>query len=390
MNRLSKLWSGSSAILLAGFALGAGFIGCRPTDKPGDPPGPEIFAYRIVFPTNAPQLSYLTVEPVQESPIAATGLYGRLAWDDNVTARIYSPVAGRVMRIPVELNRPVSAGDALALLDSPDFGQALADARTARGNLTAADKAYSRAKELLAHGAAAQKEVEAAEAAFIAARAENERAGARLANFGGTPGNTNHLFVLRSPLNGVVVEKNISTGQEIRADLMLANAQQFINPQFVVTDPSRLWLFLDLDETAAAALTPGREISIHARAYPGRIFRGELEIIGHELDPATRTVRTRCRVDNSEQLLRAEMYVTADAAVSTASALNVPTKAVFLKDDKHFVFIEIAPGRFERRAVEPGAEGGGRTTVLNGLQPGQRVVTDGCLLLESLIEGAAS
>jgi cobalt-zinc-cadmium efflux system membrane fusion protein len=358
-------------------------------EKIEEPSVPKVFGYRVFFPTNAPQLGYLTVEPVRKSPIATTGLFGRLVWDDDLTTRVYSPVAGRVVKIPVELNRPVSAGDALALLDSPDFVQALADARTAQGNLAAADKAFTRAKELLAHGAAAGKDVEAAEAAFIAARAESERADARLANFGSVPGSTNSLFVLRSPLSGIVVEKNLCPGQEIRADLMLANAQQFINPQFVVTDPSRLWLFLDVDEVAASGLTPGREISVHARVYPGSVFRGKLEIIGHELDPVTRTVRARCRVDNPDQLLRAEMYVTADVVVDGAVTVNVPTQAVFLKDDEHFVFVEIAPGQFERRAVMPGAEGGGRTAIREGLQPGQHVVTEGCLLLESLLEGDA-
>ena len=120
-------------------------------------------------------------------------------------------------------------------LDSPDFGQALANARTAVGNLAAADKAFARAKELFAHGAAAQKDVEAAEAAYVAAKAEKDRAEATLANYGGSDTSTNEIYSLRSPLAGVVVEKNISPGQEIRSDLMLANAQQFINPQFVVT-----------------------------------------------------------------------------------------------------------------------------------------------------------
>ena len=375
---------------LALFWIATVLFGCRPAEKIDDAPIAQVFGYRVLFPTNAPQLSYLSVEPAQESRLAATGLYGRLVWDDDVTTRVYSPVAGRVVKIPAEVNRLVSAGDALAQLDSPDFAQALADARTAQGNLAAADKAFSRAKELLAHGAAAEKDVEAAEAAFIAAHAENERTVARLANLGSTPDGTNSLFVLRSPLAGIVVEKNISPGQEIRPDLMLANAQQFINPQFVVTDLSHLWLFLDIDETAATALMPHQEISVHARVYPGKVFRGELEIIGHELDPATRTVRTRCRVDNPDQSLRAEMYVTADVAVDGVGSVNVPAKAVFLKDDQHFVFVEIAPGQFERRAVKPGAEGGGRTEILDGLRPGQRVVTEGCLLLESLIEGAAT
>jgi len=181
--------------------MASSLSGCKPADpaQVSEPPAPKISGSQIVFPANAPQLSYLTSEPATETVTAAVGLYGRLAWDDDVTVRVFSPVSGRVQGIPVEVNQPVAVGDALALLDSPDFDQALADARTAVGNFAAADKAFSRAQELLAHGAAAQKDVEAAEAAFIAARAESDRAQARLANYGGHLDSTNSLFALRSP-----------------------------------------------------------------------------------------------------------------------------------------------------------------------------------------------
>jgi cobalt-zinc-cadmium efflux system membrane fusion protein len=168
---------------------------------------------------------------------------------------------------------------------------------------------------------------------------------------------------------------------------MLANAQQFIDPQFVVTDPTRLWLFLDVSELAVASLTPGREVFIHTQAYPDKIFHGRLEIIGHGLDPTTRTIKARCLVDNTENLLRAEMYVTADVASSGGAGVDVPTKTVFLKDEQHCVFVETAPGQFERRAVKLGGENNGRTTIMDGISSGERVVSDGCLLLESIIEG---
>jgi cobalt-zinc-cadmium efflux system membrane fusion protein len=380
--------SGRRILLQAfGLLIAISLAGCKEKQNSPDAPAPKVEGDKITFPTNATQLGYLTIEPVQERKAAAVGLYGRLAWNDDLTVRVYSPVAGRVVTIPVEVNERVAAGDALASLDSPDFGQALANARTAVGNLAAADKAFARAKELLVNGAAAQKDVEAAEAAYVAAKAESDRAEATLANYGGSDASTNDVYSLRSPLAGVVVEKNISPGQEIRPDLMLANAQQFINPQFVVTDPTRLWLFLDVDELTVTSLASGREVFIHTPAYSDKVFHGRLEIIGHELDPTTRTIKARCLVDNGDNLLRAEMYVTADVASSGTAGVDVPTKSVFLKSEHHFVFIETAPGQFERRAVKLGVENNGRTAVLDGISPGQRVVSEGSLLLESILEG---
>lgn len=361
--------------------------GCHRETNPEPPPAPKIEGDKITFPANAPQLGYLTIEPAQERTAAVVGLYGRLAWDDDVTVRVYSPVAGRVTAIPVEVNQSVAAGDALASLDSPDFGQALANARTAAGNFAAADKMLSREKELFTHGAAAQKDVEAAEAAYVAAIAERDRAAATLANYGGSADSTNEIYSLRSPLAGVLVEKNISPGQEIRSDLMLANAQQFFNPQFVVTDPTRLWLFLDVDELTVTSLASGREVFIHTPAHPDKVFHGRLEVIGHELDPVTRTIKARCLVDNGGNLLRAEMYVTVDVASSGPAGVNVPTKALFLKGEEHCVFVETAPGQFARRMVKLGVENDGRTAIADGISPGERVVSEGCLLLESILEG---
>ena len=157
----------------------------------------------------------------------------------------------------------------------------------------------------------------------------------------------------------------------------------------MVSDPSRLWLFLDVTEGDAEALNPNQEILVHARALPEKVFQGRLQIIGQGLDPATRTIKARCIVDNSEKLLRAEMYVSADVT-TPASGVDIPTKALFLKDNEHFVFVEIAPGQFQRHHVKLGIESNGRSVVLEGLTPGQRVVTDGCLLLEAMLEGENS
>ena len=108
--------------ILAASWMTLSLFGCKPAEQVAESPAPKISGDQIIFPAGAAQLSYLTVEPATESQTAAVGLYGRLAWNDDVTVRVYSPVAGRVMKIPAEVNTPVSAGDALAELDSPDFG----------------------------------------------------------------------------------------------------------------------------------------------------------------------------------------------------------------------------------------------------------------------------
>jgi cobalt-zinc-cadmium efflux system membrane fusion protein len=365
--------------------------GCKEEKKAIDPPAPRIEGNKIVFATNAPQLEYLTIEPAEERKSAAVGLYGRLAWDDDVTVRVFSPVGGRVAALGVDVNQTVKKGDVLASLESPDYGQAQSDVRKGASDLALADRTLTRLRELFEHGAAAQKDLDSAEADFTKAKSEYDRATAQL--LGLSNGHTNSApgaYELCSPLAGTVVEKNITPGQQVRSDQMLANAPQFVNPLFVVTDPSQLWLFLDVNEFDITALQPHQEVLVHSKAFPDKVFHGSLAVIGGGLDAATRTVKARCHVDNSDKLLRAEMYVTADVAAGIASGLDVPTKAVFLRNNRHFVFVEVAPGQFERREIKLGLESNGRSVVVGGLVAGQRVVTEGCLLLESLLDEESS
>jgi cobalt-zinc-cadmium efflux system membrane fusion protein len=365
--------------------------GCKEEKKTTEMSPPVVEGEKIAFCTNAPQLEYLTVETVAERKAAAVGLYGRLAWDDGVTVRVFSPVGGRVASLDVEVNQSVNKGDVLASFESPDYAQAQSDVRKGASDLALADRTLTRLRELFEHGAAAQKDIDSAEADYAKARSESERAIAQL--FALSYGHTNSapgMYELRSPLRGTVVEKNITPGQQVRSDQMLANAPQFVNPLFVVTDPSRLWLFLDVNELDVASLHPEQEVLIHTKAFPDKTFRGRLEIIGGGLDASTRTVKARCQVDNSEKLLRAEMFVTADVAASLPSGVDVATKAVFLKNNRHFVFVETAAGQFERREVKLGLESNGRSVVVEGLKAGQRVVTEGCLLLESLLDGEST
>ncbi len=378
---------------LSVLAAAAACTGCeqKPAAHP-EPPPPKVDGDAITFTASAPPLAAISVETAQPRRLALTHLTGRLYWNDDTTVRIFTPVAGRVLDVRADLGDHIAVGTPLAGIDSPDFAQARADARTADGNLAAAQKTYDRTSDLLNHGAAAQKDVDAAEAAWIAARAEHDRAMERLANYGATDNSTNSFYLLRSPLAGILVDKSINPGQEVRADQMLANAPNLTAPLFVVSDPARLWLQVDLPETDLANLLPGQLLRVSSPAYPGRVFDGKISRIGATLDSATRTVRVRGEVDNPQSLLKAEMYVTVDVIEPSgpaAQAVEIPAKATFMRDNQYFLFVEESPARFVRRRVTLGTEQDGKVPVFTGVSPGQKVVTEGCLLLQALIEPAS-
>lgn len=377
-------WFGLTSIV-AMIAMGA-LTGCQRAEPGETAEAPKVDSDEVTFQTNSTQLASFAVTDAKKNPTATTKLFGRLTWNGDATANIFTPVSGRVLKIPAALNQKISAGDVLAEVDSPDYSQAFADARTAAGNFATAEKTLNREKELLAHGAAAQKDVESAEAAFTAANAERERAQQRLANYGGSLDGGGALYQLRSPLAGVLVVRNLSPGQELRADMMLANSPQFFTAPLVVTDPARLWLQLDVTENDLRRLQEGMAVVVRSASFPNEIFNGTVDSISQTLDPVTRTITVRGAVDNAAGKLKAEMLVTVELPADDAPQLQLPARAVYLRGSQHYVFVEEQPGKFRRREVELGAESADRVEIVHGLQPGERVVSEGVLLLEKLFE----
>ncbi|MDB6033571.1 MAG: Efflux transporter, family, subunit [Verrucomicrobiales bacterium] len=350
-----------------------------------EPPEPQVTGEHVTIAENSPQLTALSVEQARPCENASLRLNGRLVWDDDVTVRIFTPFGGRVTKIAAEIGQMVAPGDTLATIASPDFGQAQADSRKAESDLALAEKNLNRFRELFEHGAAPQKDLQSAEADVDRARFEKERTTARLALYGVRAASIDQTCPLKSPLAGMVVEKNINPGQEVRPDQMLANAPQLFSPLFVVTDPSRLWVQVDATEEDLPKLKVGQKITVHSRAHPDQPFVGKIEVISHFVDPVSRTVKVRGVVDNPNGLLKGEMYVTVESPEDTGG-LDVSQKAVYLKGDKHYLFLEDGKGQFTRREIKVGPEHDGRILILNGVAAGQKVVTEGTLLLEQLLQ----
>lgn len=398
--------------LAVSLAFGA-LCGCHADHRADDQPAtaPKVEGDSIAFSADAPQKASLVIETARPIERSVVHLTGRLVWDDKTTVKVFSSVAGRVARIPVALRDEVGEGDTLAMMASPDFGQAQADASKADADMKLSERTFNRARDLFQHGAAAQKDVEAAEDDFENKKAELQRATARLKLYGVRLGaSVDGMFPLKAPLAGRIVEKNINPGQEVRPDQMLANDPNIIKPLFVISDPQRLSVQLDVTELDIAHLKPGQQLQVHSRAYPSETFPGQLEVVGDSLDPQTRTVNVRGYVDNPRGLLKAEMYVGVDVitgaeeskAAPVVGATNtrdlppsppggpsveIPVRAVFSKGSQHFVFVEESPGRYERKSILLGSEHDGHVCVTDGLAPGQRVVTEGSLQLQAMTEG---
>ena len=379
MTMRKTLQTVATLALIGAVAAGAIFATrLHAADQPAADPVPARLAEPGVlrFDAGAPQLSALRIETAVAMPLPmAEALNGRLALDENRTARISSPIAGRVLKLVAEPGDLVARNAVLLQADAPELAAADADWRKAQADEVRKKLAYERARNLLAHEVVPQKDVEAADADYRQAAAESRRTGLRMRSLHAS-GAENGSFSLRTPLAGVVVERQVTPGMELRPDLA--------NPLFVVSDPSRLWLLVDVPERSLAQVRPGQKVSLETDAFPGARFSATVDKVGYALDPATRRVQVRCTVENPDGRLRPEMYARVSfLSDSGRSAIAVPNAGLVTEGINTYAFVEASPGVFRKRQVGLALRGRETSHVDSGLQAGDRVVVEGALLLNA-------
>jgi cobalt-zinc-cadmium efflux system membrane fusion protein len=351
--------------------------------KPSSAAPAQLNARELRFAAGSPQLSFIKVEVVDAVPEPLLDpLSARIAYDENHTVRISSPIAGRVTRIAAQPGDHVAAGQLLATLDAPDFAAAAADVAKSNADLQLKQKAFARVGELAQAEVVARKELDSAESDLRQAEAEHNRAKSRLHNLDpGLNKSGGAGYALHAPLAGVVAERNINPGAEVRPDAP--------NPLFVVTDPTHLWVIVDLPERNLGAVRVGQDVAVEVDAYPKDQFAGRIAAIGEVLDPATRRVQVRCVLDNPKRLLKPEMYARVTPLAGTQGSLpRIPNSALITQGLYSFVFVETQPGAFEKRQVALGLQGRSVSYVKQGLKAGEKVVSVGALLLNSELAGS--
>jgi cobalt-zinc-cadmium efflux system membrane fusion protein len=360
---------------LAGLLLSAA-LSASAWPAPAEPaPMFVVQAGRIVVPADSPLRQRLQV--------TAVGMQaGRHVWsfpavveaDPARVVAIVPPLTGRLLALQVGLGDTVRAGQPLATIASPDFGQAMADVDKAADALALADQALRRARGVLAVGANAGKDVESAEAAQRDAAVEDRRARDRVATLAGGARVDAHTraLVLLAPANGTVTALNVGVG----AFLNDATA-----PLMTVSGLDRVFVTAQVPEQALSVLSAGATVDVTLAAFPGQTLHGKALRASPVLEPDTRRAKVRIPFDNPDGRLRPNMFATAGFAVAEAGSVTVPPSALLMNNDSTTVLVEVAPWTFVRRVVEIGAEDDHSVHVTSGLQRGDRVVTRGGVLL---------
>jgi membrane fusion protein, heavy metal efflux system len=330
---------------------------------------------RIIVPEGSPLRAKLTVEAVAEQEIRRSlVLPATVEADPSRLVKIVPPLAGRIPQLKVQLGERVTAGQALAILDSPDLGTAYADHERATVLLELARKNRDRARDLSKIGGAAIRELQQAETDYVTADVEHHRADARLRQIGVNPEATDptKTLTITAPIAGSIIELDVGAGafwNDPNASLM------------TVADLSSIWVTANVPEKDTALIAKGQAVEVVFAAYPGEIFRGQVLFISDIVDSDSRRTKVRIAFANPEIRLKPNMFATVSFFAPAQKVATVPATALVLKNDGERVFVEVAPWTFLPRNVEVNFEQGNSVVIKSGLSAGERAVVKGGVLL---------
>ena len=311
-------------------------------------------------------------DTVQSTVLPATGT---ITYDQNRVSHIGPRTEGRILSLRADLGDRVRSGQVIAILESPEVGATRADLHEAESILEIARENYEREKRLEEQGISSRRELLDAERELRQAEAALLRARERLSALGAGHGDGSE-FGVTAPFDGVVVEKHATRGEVVGPSDQL----------FTVADLGRLWIELDIYERDLRRVSLDQPVTVTTTAYPERDFDGRIVYIGDILDPARRTVRARVEVENPAGVLKPGMFARANISVAGGNTVVVvPRAAVQNIGGRQVVWVPgEEPGHFTVRPVEVGQTlEGGRIEILSGLEPGERIVTEGAFTLKA-------
>lgn len=335
------------------------------------------------FAPGAEQLAMIQSRRIAITPLPLTDvLSARLAYDDDVTARVGVSIGGRITAIHAATGDKVRAGQVLADIDSPDLGTAAADLDKARADEHRKQLVAERATELVPGDAIAQKDWELIQADLAQAKAETARASQRVNNL--NPAGLSiagQRLKLASPIAGVVTERNVTPGLEVNAALAV--------PMFVISDTAKLWAMIDLPEQWLGQVKTGARVTLESDAWPAETFDATIIGLGQLVDPNTRRVTVRALVDNSSHKLLPEMFARVRLLAASGTGVAVPNSAIVNRGRYAYVFVQTGPQQFTRRQITLATHGGDTSYVASGLVDGDAIVTAGALLLDAELTARA-
>ena len=403
LNR-QRLAMGAALLVLAGAALyGVTHIGGA-SHESSEVSSQSRKGSQRYTPTPA-EWATLTIEPVTERTFRAeTVTEGKVAVDEDRSTPVFSPYAGRVMKLMVRPGDNVTQGQPLFVIEAADTVQAQNDFISAMTALNKAKSALAlaqiqdtRARDLFEGKAVPLKDYQQSQANLIQAQNDMrssqtalEAARNKLRILGLTDeaittfqekGRIDPSTTIYSPISGTVVQRKVGPGQYVNSGAS--------DPVFVIGDLTTVWLTAFVRETDASKVSIGQEIAINVLALPGRTLSARINYVAAAIDPATRRLLVRATIDNKDGALKPEMF--ANVTIYSAGdhpALGVPKQALIYEGNQVRVWVAHDDKSIELRQIRTGLTNGDLVEIEGNLKPGERIVTKGSLFIDRAASGS--
>ena len=287
---------------------------------------------------------------------------GRLAFNAERSKVLSARAPGRVERIYAFDGAQVNVGSPVVELYSPDFISAqqeyLLSSKIAK--VLVANKSMSDLQD---------------DAHFTQDAAAN-----RMRNLGAsdadiksieTTGRTQANLLMRSPLKGVVVKRNVEPGTAVAAGDVMAT----------LADPKHLWFLGNVFEQDFRMVKPGQKIILRLEAYPDKEFVAYANYIAPAVDPQTRTLLIRADVENTDDLLRPDMFASGLLTTGNADAIVVPQTAIVRIREARYAIIKVGPETFRRVPVKGYDLNSKSFAITEGVEQGWQILAEGAVLL---------
>jgi len=300
-------------------------------------------------------------------------LSGEVNFDDKKVTKVFAFSSGQVLKVNVSVGDKVSRGQVLAVIKSADIAGNYSDLSTAGNDVAIAKKQMDNEASLFKNGIASEREYIEAKENYQRAVTSAEKIKSQISINGGGKTSANGTYVVTAPQTGYIVEKKINEGAFIRND---AN-----DNLFTIGDISDVWIWANVYETDISKVKSGYNAAITTLAYPDKIFYGKVDEVYNVLDPVTKVMKIKIKLNNINQELKPEMF--ANISITNPQGENqvsIPKAAVLPDDGKNYVVLYHSKCDLKVQEVQVLKTIGDKTFIKAGLKQGDKILCNNQIL----------
>lgn len=369
------LWGGIGlGILMLAALLTHGFGLLNGGKAPAEPDLMTRQGDKILVPEGSSLRSRLSVMAAAAQPVKPKLLLPAVVESDPARiAAVLAPLSGRLIALKVALGDRVARGQIVAVIDSPDLGQALEDDEKAADSLRLTEKNLERQEAQNKLGVASDRDLDQAKSDHAQAAAEHLRTQTRLKMLGVSDTNPKpRQLAVAAPVGGSVTALNVAPGN------MINDPTQ---PLMTIADLSTVWVTAMVAEKDLASVSKNQDAQVALSAYPDRQLQGKVSFVSDVIEPDSRRGKIRIAFANADYALKPNMFATVVLSGAERSLVVVPSSALLMNNDRTSVFVATAPWTFERRTVDAQLEEGATVAIRSGVNAGDQVLVKGAILL---------